>query len=72
MNLIKNIKYKLIKLLSGDMPVMLNMTVYCPKNFKGAFIFQKASQKGGFIFNNNFIRGKEKDYIIIATVDLGE
>jgi len=49
------IRYNLIELLVGDMPVVINMTISKPNGYKGAMGSFPCSNKPGLVTKNHFL-----------------
>lgn len=73
--LLIRLRYWLIELLAGDMPVVLNMTIQRPVGFVGTLASFPNPDRYG-IFCKNFLQGEMKgDVIMLPTADssfLGE
>ena len=68
---IENIKYSLIEMLSGDMPIVLNMIINRPIDFKGALVHFPCPEKPG-LFSKNYLKvisEKEPDAILLPRRD---
>lgn len=65
------IRYFIIEMLAGDMPVVINMTITRPNRFKGALVYFPDPKLPG-IFTKNTLLSTEGRNILTPTRDMDE
>jgi len=70
MRYLEKLRYFLIKLLAGDIPVVLNMTIHRPAGFSGNLAYFPNPKAPGF-FSYNKLLDKPGESILIPTRDEG-
>ena len=66
--MINKLRYLFIELLAGDMPIVLNMTIYRPDGYTGALAYFPNGKLAG-MFTKNKLMKESRTFIIIPTRD---